>query len=111
MLCDNCSNKNICKYFTFLIKAPMIIEIKDCDNYICKNKLNEKEKPCIVQDDNMLKFKQPIDYSKFDIPNRPIMLNEEEYDEERITVDLSEDHSSKVVSISDILLGDKGEDE
>ena len=37
MLCDNCSNKNICKYFAFLIKAPMIVEIKNCDNYINKN--------------------------------------------------------------------------
>lgn len=109
MLCDNCSNKNICKYFAFLIKAPMIVEIKNCDNYINKNKHDIQEKQCTVKDDQLLRFKQPIDYSQFELPDKAVFLNDEE--EERITVDLSEDHSSKVVSISDILLGDKGEDE
>ena len=31
-------------------------------------------------------------------------------EDERITVDLSEDHSDKIVSITDILLGNEGED-
>ena len=100
MLCDKCLNKGICKYRSFLANAPMIVTIESCERY--------EGKPTIVHNnpnDNvtLLNFKEPIDYSKFNTKQEEEIVEEEE---ERVFVDLSEDHSNKVVSITDLLLGD-----
>ncbi len=105
MLCNNCSNRTICKYYAFFADAPMVIDIESCEKYSSKA---QKNVPTHSYPDNTLQFKEPIDYSKFNIPDKVTTIDEKE---ERITVDLSEDHSSKVVSITDILLGEEGEDE
>ena len=103
MLCDKCLNKNICKYFAFFVDAPMQIIIENCEKYVSNIKpstvsLNPND------DIALLRFKEPIDYSKFNLSQTDQEVQEEE--EERITVDLSQVHENKVVSISDLLLGD-----
>lgn len=103
MLCDKCLNKNICKYFAFFADAPMQITIENCEKYVSNNKPSTTyQNP----NDNvaLLHFKEPIDYSKFNLPQSEPEVQEEE--EERITVDLSEEHKCKVTSITDLLLGD-----
>lgn len=105
MLCNNCSNRNICKYYAFFADAPMIINIESCEKYSSK----EQKITPIHSYPETLQFKEPIDYSKFNISNVPPTIVEKDEDE-RITVDLSEDHSDKIVSITDILLGNEGED-
>lgn len=102
MLCDKCLNKNICKYFAFFADAPMQITIENCEKYM------SNIKPSVIHqnpNDNvsLLQFKEPIDYSKFNLPQSEPEVQE---DEERITVDLTEDHNCKVTSITDLLLGD-----
>ena len=101
MLCDKCLNRNICKYFAFIADAPMQITIDTCEKYL-SNVQPVQQNP----NDNvaLLRFKEPIDYSKFNLPQTEQEVQEEE--EERITVDLSEEHSCKVTSITDLLLGD-----
>ena len=104
MLCDKCLNKSICKYRSFLANAPITITIESCERFETKQSNNSDLK--ITQFDrpiDVLQYKEPIDYSKFDIKREEEIIEE---DEEKVFVDLSEDHSSKVVSISDLLLGD-----
>lgn len=105
MLCDKCLNKGICKYRSFLANAPMVVTIESCERFETKQSNNSDLK--ITQFDrpvDVLQYKEPIDYSKFDIKQKEEIIEEEE--EEKIFVNLSEDHSSKVVSITSILLGD-----
>jgi hypothetical protein len=102
MLCDKCLNKNICKYFAFFADAPMQITIENCEKYV------SNIKPSVVHqnpNDNvsLLHFKEPIDYSKFNLSQSEPEVQE---DEERITVDLTEEHNCKITSITDLLLGD-----
>ena len=54
----------------------------------------------------LLNFKQPIDYSQFDIPQ------EEEIDEneERVFVDLSQQTEEKEISMMDLLLEGENKD-
>lgn len=102
MLCDKCSNKSICKYYDFLVNAPMIIHIESCE------KANIKSVQPINQNPNdnvaLLKFKEPIDYSKIEGIN---LEQEETYEEEeeRILVNLSECGEIESSSFSDILIG------
>ena len=101
MLCDKCLNRAICKYYAFFADAPMIVNIESCEkanfktSYI-KNNPNDNVA--------LLNFKQPIDYSQFNIPSQ----EEEEIDEneEKITVNLSECAEPKYDSMLDILIGD-----
>lgn len=100
MLCDKCLNKGICKYRSFLANAPMIVTIESCERFEGKQAIVHNN-----PNDNvtLLNFKEPIDYSKFNTKQEEEIIEE---DEERVFVDLSEDHSNKVVSITDLLLGD-----
>ena len=100
MLCDKCLNKGICKYRSFLANAPMIVTIESCERFEAKQTIVHTN-----PNDNvaLLNFKEPIDYSKFNTKREEEIVEEEE---ERVFVDLSEDHSNKVVSITDLLLGD-----
>ena len=97
MLCDKCLNRTICKYFTIFADAPMVINIESCE----KAKFNEVKSNDVFQP----KFKKPIDYSKFDIPQE----EEEIEDEEKVFVDLSQPTEEKETSIMDLLL--EGEDD
>jgi hypothetical protein len=99
MLCDKCQNKQICKYYAFLADAPMIINIESCDKYINKTS-------SVSRGDNnvaSIKFRQPIEYPK--------EIIEEDYEEsdEKVFVDLSEEHNTKITSITDLLLGGNNE--
>ena len=99
VICNKCKNRTICKYYAFLSDAPIEFTIDSCEKYISNNTnktINESNK-------DILKFKQPIDYNKIDIPKTPIYYNNQ--DEERIEVDLSEETHSNVLSITDILMG------
>lgn len=98
MLCDKCLNKGICKYRSLLANAPMVVTIESCERF-------ESKQPVINNQNNQnaFKYKEPIDYSKFDIEQKEEIIEEEE---EKVFVDLSKDHSNKVVSITDLLLGD-----
>lgn len=103
MLCDKCLNRTICKYFAFFADAPMVINIESCEKAHIP-----KEQPLFKNpNDNvaLLNFKQPIDYSQFD------MTQEEEIDEneEKVFVDLSQQTEEKEISMMDLLL--EGEDE
>lgn len=100
MLCDKCLNKGICKYRSFLANAPMIVTIESCERFEGKQTIVHNS-----PNDNvtLLNFKEPIDYSKFNTKQEEEIIEE---DEEKVFVDLSEDHSNKVVSITDLLLGD-----
>lgn len=102
MLCDKCLNKNICKYYAFFADAPMIINIESCEKYSTKQISSSDDKHHPEQ----FIFKTPIDYSQFKQPEENITLLENEEEVERITVDLSQEHNDKVVSITDLLLGD-----
>ena len=103
MLCDKCLNRTICKYYAFFADAPMIITIESCEkaNIPIEQPIFKNPNDNIVP----LNFKQPIDYSKFDIPQE----EEEIEDEEKVFVDLSQPTEEKETSIMDLLL--KGEDD
>lgn len=108
MLCDKCLNKNICKYFAFFVDAPMVVNIESCEKFAGKEIPSNNNTHYPTPQDQFV-FKTPIDYSKLRIPkteDNVVPLNVEEAEEERITVDLSQVHEDKVVSISDLLLGD-----
>ena len=108
MLCNKCLNKNICKYFAFFVDAPMIINIESCEKFAGKETPSNNNIYCPTAPEQFV-FKTPIDYSKFRMPkteDNVVPLDIEETEEERITVDLSQAHEDKVVSISDLLLGD-----
>ena len=78
MLCDKCLNRTICKYYAFFADAPMVINIESCEKAIMSVKQPTLKDP----NDNvaLLNFKQPIDYSQFNIP-------QEENDEEYVSLD------------------------
>jgi hypothetical protein len=78
----------------------MIVTIESCERFQGKQNIIHNN-----PNDNvaLLNFKEPIDYSKFNTKQEEEIIEEEE---ERVFVDLSEDNSSKVVSITDLLLGD-----
>ena len=105
MLCNKCLNKNICKYFAFFVDAPMIINIESCEKFAGKEipSNNNIHYPTAQE---QFAFKTPIDYSQFEEQKENIKLLNDEAEVERITVDLSQVHEDKVVSISDLLLGD-----
>ena len=102
MICDKCKNRTICKYYSFLLDAPMDYAINSCEKYIA-NKVEEQPR-----DNNLLRFKQPIDYKQIDNTNDELNLYDNE--EERIEVDLSEENHNNVLSITDILMGKEEED-
>ena len=99
MICEKCKNRAICKYYAFILDAPMIINIESCDKYI--NKISS-----VSRGNNNVastKFRQPIEYPK--------EIIEEVYEEsdEKVFVDLSEEHNTKITSITDLLLGGNNE--
>ena len=106
MLCDKCINRNICKYYSFFVDAPMQITIESCEKYKC----NEKQNVIKYQNPNdnmaLLKYKEPIDYSKLNLQQFEEETSQDDEEEERIVVDLSEQHVDKITSITDLLLGD-----
>lgn len=102
MLCNKCLNKNICKYFAFFVDAPMIINIESCEKFAGKETPSNNNIHYPAAQEQFV-FKTPIDYSQFEKQEDTESL---EIEEERITVDLSQVHEDKVVSISDLLLGD-----
>lgn len=107
MLCDKCLNRTICKYYAFFADAPMIVNIESCEKAIMPAKQPTFKNP----NDNvaLLNFKQPIDYSQFDIPQEE---NDETIeDEEKVFVDLSQQTEEKEISMMDLLLeGDNKDD-
>ena len=107
MLCDKCLNRTICKYYAFFADAPMIVNIESCEKAIMPAKQPTFKNP----NDNvaLLNFKQPIDYSQFDIPQEE---NDETIeDEEKVFVDLSQQTEEKEISMMDLLLeGDSKDD-
>lgn len=106
MLCDNCINKSICKYYAFLVDAPLEAKIESCEKFISKQPIQQQQQH--VQNSPFV-FKEPIDYSKFKAEDEIDLLSNEE--EEKITVDLSQAHDAKVVSITDLLLGEDEDNE
>ena len=107
MLCDKCLNRTICKYYAFFADAPMIVTIESCE----KARFPAEQPKFKNPNDNIAllnNFKQPIDYSKFDIPQE----EEEEIDEEeRVFVDLSQQTEEKEISMMDLLLEGENEDD
>jgi hypothetical protein len=99
MICNKCKNRTICKYYAFLSDAPIEFTIDSCEKYV-SNDINKT----INESDNknLLRFKQPIDYSEIGAQNDVPFYDE---DEERIEVDLSEKTHNNVLSITDILMG------
>ena len=99
MICNKCKNRTICKYYSFLSDAPIEFTINYCEKYIPNN-----TNKTISESDNknLLRFKQPIDYSEINVQNNALFYDE---DEERIEVNLSEETHSNVLSITDILMG------
>ena len=111
MLCDKCLNKTICKYYDFLINAPMIVNIEYCEKINIKSTQPETMKN---PNDNvkLLKFKEPIDYSKLDIPKEEDTADVTSFEqEERIIVDLFNHEEIKSCSITDILIGGNDDNE
>ena len=96
MLCNECRNKKICKYFSMLNNSPLTVEIKSCEAM-------DPIQPNAIKNNIRSAFKQPIDYSVLNMKQEEEQIDE---DEERILVDLSETEESKVLSFTDILLGD-----
>ena len=101
MLCNNCYNKSICKYYDIFRDAPMILEIKSCEKYSgATSSVPVSQEP---------RIRKPIDYKALGIENE---LNiEENEDEERVIVDLSQETETKIVSITDLLLGGNDNEE
>lgn len=106
MLCDNCINKAICKYYAFLVDAPLEVKIESCEKFVPKQSIQQQQQH--IQNSQFV-FKEPIDYSKFETKDDTVLLSNEE--EEKITVDLSQAHDAKVVSITDLLLGEDEDNE
>ena len=104
MLCDKCLNRTICKYYAFFADAPMVINIESCEKAIMSVEQPTFKNP----NDNvaLLNFKQPIDYSQFNIPQEE---DETIEDEEKVFVDLSQQAEEKEISMMDLLL--EGENE
>lgn len=106
MLCDKCLNRTICKYYAFFADAPMIVNIESCE----KARMNIEQPTFKNPNDNIAllnNFKQPIDYSKFNIPQDEEEIDEEE---ERVFVDLSQQTEEKETSMMDLLLEGENED-
>ena len=106
MLCDKCLNRTICKYYAFFADAPMIVNIESCEKAIIPAEQPTFKNP----NDNvaLLNFKQPIDYSQFNIPQEE---DEAIEDEEKVFVDLSQQAEEKEISMMDLLLeGDSKDD-
>lgn len=82
-----------------LSDSPLVVEILSCEkaNLAHSNYNNSKQPKA------QMTFRKPIDYKNLGIETDEIVHDEE--DEEKIFVDLSENHN-KVVSITDLLLGD-----
>ena len=98
MLCDKCLNRTICKYYDFLKDAPMIINIESCEKATFNNSkiINTNPNNNVA----LLNYKEPIDYSKFNLEEE----QEDFEDEERIFVDLSETTEEKGKSMLDLLM-------
>ena len=105
MLCDNCINKAICKYYAFLADAPLELKIEYCEKFVPRQPMQQQQHA----QNQPFTFKEPIDYSKFETKDDTVLLSNEE--EEKITVDLSQAHDAKVVSITDLLLGEDEDNE
>ena len=102
MLCDKCLNRTICKYYAFFADAPMIVNIESCE----KARFPAEQPIFKNPNDNIAllnNFKQPIDYSQFNISQEEEEIDE---NEEKITVNLSECTEPKYNSMLDILIGD-----
>ncbi len=100
MLCDKCLNRTICKYYAFFADAPMIVNIESCE----KVRMPAEQPTFKNPNDNVAllnNFKQPIDYSQFNIQQEE---EETVEDEERVFVDLSQQTEEKETSIMDLLL-------
>lgn len=95
MLCSNCHNKSICKYYDIFKDAPMILEIKSCEKFS-----GASPSASIPQE---RQIRKPIDYKSLGIDIKED--NDSKEDDEKIMVDLSQETESKIVSITDILLG------
>ena len=100
MLCDKCLNRTICKYYAFFADAPMIVNIESCE----KARMTI-EQPTFKSPNNNIallnNFKQPIDYSKFNMSQDEEEIDEEE---ERVFVDLSQQTEEKEISMMDLLM-------
>ena len=105
MKCDKSLKRTICKYYAFFADAPMIVNIESCEKAIMSVEQPTFKNP----NDNvaLLNFKQPIDYSQFNIPQEED--DEIIEDEEKVFVDLSQQTEEKETSIMDLLL--EGENE
>ena len=106
MLCDKCLNRTICKYYAFFADAPMIVTIESCE----KARMTTEQLTFKSPNDNIAllnNFKQPIDYSKFNIPQDEEEIDEEE---ERVFVDLSQQTEEKEISMMDLLLEGENKD-
>ena len=100
MLCDKCLNRAICKYYAFFADAPMVINIESCE----KARMIIEQPTFKSPNDNVAllnNFKQPIDYSKFNISQDEEEIDEEE---ERVFVDLSQQTEEKEISMMDLLM-------
>ena len=106
MLCDKCLNRTICKYYAFFADAPMIVTIESCE----KARITIEQPTFKNPNDNIAllnNFKQPIDYSKFNISQDEEEIDEEE---ERVFVDLSQQTEEKEISMMDLLLEGENKD-
>ena len=107
MICEKCKNRTICKYYAFLLDAPMIVNIESCERFQTKQsndfdlKITQFDRPVDV-----LQYKEPIDYNKFNIKQEEEIIEE---DKEKIFVDLSEETHDNILSITDILMGGNNE--
>ena len=100
MLCDKCLNRAICKYYAFFADAPMVINIESCE----KARMTIEQPRFKSPNDNIAllnNFKQPIDYSKFNMSQDEEEIDEEE---ERVFVDLSQQTEEKEISMMDLLM-------
>ena len=100
MLCDKCLNRAICKYYAFFADAPMVINIESCE----KARMTIEQPTFKSPNDNIAllnNFKQPIDYSKFNMSQDEEEIDEEE---ERVFVDLSQQTEEKEISMMDLLM-------
>ena len=89
MICEKCKNRAICKYYAFILDAPMIINIESCE---------KADIPTIQKvEETRPRFREPIVYNNIEETNNDY--------EERIEVDLSEETHDNVLSITDILMG------
>lgn len=104
MLCDNCKNKVLCKYYSYIKNIPFNIDVQInyCEKYSnCQSAENVNKVSA-----ETVRIKQPIDYAQFNLSQNPISDNESEEVEERIIVNL-EDHIVKKDSIIDMFLDEE----